>query len=125
MSSGHHPAYTEKSEKTQPYGCKSLPNISLFIFIRLPAGSRPDAKGQNIKRNRRLDCGFQKHHTGRKMLKIHTKIYFVELCNANIRTKYAFVKVPKPNYFQNRRNQAGIAKDFFEDFGNICNSQDS
>ncbi len=30
--------------------------------------------------------------------------------------KSAFVKVPKPNYFQNRRNQAGIAKDFFGKF---------
>ncbi len=28
--------------------------------------------------------------------------------------KSVFVKVPIPNYFQNRRNQAGIAKDFFE-----------
>ncbi len=31
--------------------------------------------------------------------------------------KCVFVKVPKPNYFQNRRNQAGIAKDFSGDFG--------
>ncbi len=68
---------------------------------------------------------FQKHHTERMMLKTHTKIYFVEVCNANIRTKYAFVKVPKPNYFQNWRFRLRIAKDFFEDFGNICNSQDS
>ncbi len=56
---------------------------------------------------------FRSINTGRMMLKIRTKIYFVEVCAANIRMKSTFVKVPKPNYFQNRRNQTEIDKDFF------------